>query len=109
MAIFGEHRVTTAELTVLAVVTDNPLINQADLAQALSIERPRMVPIINNLEEGGFAVRTFDNSDSRARYLLDEGRTAASDAAICGSGRVCQSYFFSGLPEAIELSIALLK
>lgn len=84
-------------------------ISAADLAQALGVEQPRMVPIINKLEEGGFAVRTFDKSDGRARYLLDEGRAAASDAAICGSGRACQSYFFSGLPETIELSLATLK
>ena len=52
---FGEHRETTAEFSVLAVAADNPGINQADLAFALGVERPRMVPIINKLEKRGLA------------------------------------------------------
>jgi DNA-binding MarR family transcriptional regulator len=66
---FGDHRVTTAEFSVLAVAADNPGINQADLATALGVERPRMVPIINNLEERGLARRVVDGRDGRARRI----------------------------------------
>ena len=72
---FGEHQVTTAEFSVLAVAADNPGINQADLALALGVERPRMVPIINKLEKRGLAKRLVDGRDGRARriYLTRSG------------------------------------
>jgi DNA-binding MarR family transcriptional regulator len=66
---FGEHQITTVEFSVLAVVADNPGINQADLALALSVERPRMVPIINKLEERGLATRIIFPGDGRVRLI----------------------------------------
>jgi DNA-binding MarR family transcriptional regulator len=73
---FGERRITTAEFSVLAIVADNPGINQADLALALGVERPRMVPIINRLEENGLASRVGDGRDRRTRriHLTQSGR-----------------------------------
>jgi DNA-binding MarR family transcriptional regulator len=73
---FGDLRVTTAEFSVLAVAADNPGINQADLASALGVERPRMVPIINKLEKRGLAKRLVDSRDGRARriYLTRSGK-----------------------------------
>ncbi|WP_441231976.1 MarR family winged helix-turn-helix transcriptional regulator [Tardiphaga sp. 215_C5_N2_1] len=66
---FDEHRVTAVEFSVLAVVADNPGINQADLALALDVERPRMVPIINKLEQRGLAVRATFADDGRVRLI----------------------------------------
>ncbi|MBR0781884.1 MarR family transcriptional regulator [Bradyrhizobium iriomotense] len=66
---FGEHKITTAEFSVLAIVADNPGINQADLALSLGVERPRMVPIINRLEESGLASRLVDGQDGRTRRI----------------------------------------
>lgn len=73
---FGEHRITTAEFSVLAIVADNPGINQADLALALGVERPRMVPIINKLEGNGLASRVVDGQDGRTRriHLTRQGK-----------------------------------
>jgi len=68
-AAFGDVRITTAEFSVLAVVADNPGINQADLASALGVERPRMVPIINKLEERKLALRVVNTDDARARLI----------------------------------------
>jgi DNA-binding MarR family transcriptional regulator len=72
---FGEIAVTTAQFSVLAVVADNPGVNQADLALALNVERPRMVPLIDALERRGLAIRVASASDRRHRqiYLTDEG------------------------------------
>lgn len=66
---FGEHHVTAVEFSVLAVVADNPGINQADLALALNVERPRMVPIINKLEQRGLATRAVFADDGRVRLI----------------------------------------
>lgn len=72
---FGETAVTTAQFSVLAVVADNPGVNQADLALALKVERPRMVPLIDALEQRGLATRVTSATDRRHRriYLTDEG------------------------------------
>jgi DNA-binding MarR family transcriptional regulator len=66
---FGGIQITVAEFSVLAVVADNPGINQADLALALGVERPRMVPIINKLEERKLATRAVDHEDARVRLI----------------------------------------
>lgn len=66
---FDDIRITTAEFSVLAVVADNPGVNQAELASALGVERPRMVPIINKLEKRKLAMRVIDQEDGRARVI----------------------------------------
>ncbi|WP_439614142.1 MarR family winged helix-turn-helix transcriptional regulator [Reyranella sp.] len=67
--VFGEDAVTTAQFSVLAVVADNPGANQADLALALGVERPRMVPLIDALEERGLLVRIPSVVDRRHRHI----------------------------------------
>ncbi|MGE0852007.1 MAG: MarR family winged helix-turn-helix transcriptional regulator [Hyphomicrobiaceae bacterium] len=73
--------ITTAQFSVLAVVADNPGLSQADLASALGVERPRMVPIIDNLETRKLAVRVTNPKDGRARLieLTPEGRKLLSE------------------------------
>jgi len=67
---FGELSITAVQFSVLAVVHDNPGTNQADLAAALGVERPRMVPILDGLEERKLAVRKADPNDRRHRQLF---------------------------------------
>lgn len=73
---FGELAITTVQFSVLAVVNDNPGTNQADLASALGVERPRIVPVLDSLEARGLAVRKPSPSDRRHRllFLTDEGK-----------------------------------
>lgn len=72
---FGELAVTTVQFSVLAVVADNPGTNQADLALALGVERPRIVPILDSLEARKLATRKPSPNDRRHRllYLTDDG------------------------------------
>jgi DNA-binding MarR family transcriptional regulator len=67
---FGELSITAVQFSVLAVVADNPGTNQADLAHALGVERPRMVPILDALETRGLAIRKAATSDRRHRLLF---------------------------------------
>ncbi|MDP2119193.1 MAG: MarR family transcriptional regulator [Hoeflea sp.] len=67
---FDKMNVTTAQFSVMAVVADNPGANQADLAAALGVERPRMVPLIDALEARGWATRTPDPTDRRNRHIF---------------------------------------
>ena len=67
--VFGPDAVTTAQFSVLAVVADNPGANQSDLAVALGVERPRMVPLIDALEDRGLLVRIPSVVDRRHRHI----------------------------------------
>ncbi|MGP4689381.1 MarR family winged helix-turn-helix transcriptional regulator [Agrobacterium pusense] len=73
---FGELSITAVQFSVLAVVADNPGTNQADLAAALGVERPRIVPILDVLENRGLAVRKPAPNDRRHRllFLTKEGQ-----------------------------------
>lgn len=60
MAGFG---ITTAQFTVLLLVRDNPGLNQKTLAHALEVETPRMVLIVDRLEDRGLVTRLAPSTD----------------------------------------------
>ncbi|MFN5882565.1 MAG: MarR family winged helix-turn-helix transcriptional regulator [Burkholderiales bacterium] len=66
---FGERSITLVQFSVLAVAADNPGVTQSELAEVLAVERPRMVPIINKLEELGLAQRIVSEQDKRNRKI----------------------------------------
>ncbi|MCV2881462.1 MarR family winged helix-turn-helix transcriptional regulator [Actibacterium sp. XHP0104] len=62
--------------SALVVVVDNPGLRQSDLAQALSVERPNLVVIVDELERRGLIRRQQMPTDRRAYALVptDAGR-----------------------------------
>lgn len=66
---FKDYRIAPTEFLVLVVVSDNPGVSQADLAVALDVERPRIVPTLNKLERRGLATRTPFAGDGRVRLI----------------------------------------
>ena len=66
---FGDEGLTLVQFSALAVIKDNPDLTQGDLAKTLSVERPRMVPVIDVLEERGLAERIVDPADRRNRRI----------------------------------------
>jgi len=88
-AVFASDFAVTLEGTgirqipmgILAVVADNPGINQGTVGRLLGIKRANMVPLINELIEAGLIVRETDPSDRRA-FTLDmsvEGQRMLTD------------------------------
>ena len=67
--IFAEFDITAVQFSALTVVENNPGITQSDLAAALEVERPRMVPVLDKLEGRGLAVRRADPNDGRSRRI----------------------------------------
>jgi DNA-binding MarR family transcriptional regulator len=67
---FSDYHITPTEFLILVIVSDNPGVSQADLAVALDVERPRMVPTLNKLERRGLATRTVCAGDGRVRRIL---------------------------------------
>jgi DNA-binding MarR family transcriptional regulator len=66
---FADQKITLIEFLFLMVVAENPGISQADLADALGVERPRIVPTLNKMEKRGLATRTVLATDSRFRQI----------------------------------------
>jgi DNA-binding MarR family transcriptional regulator len=69
LGAFADQQITLIELMFLMVVAENPGISQADLAEALGVERPRIVPTLNKMEKRGLATRTVLATDSRFRQV----------------------------------------
>ena len=78
---FGDAAITTAQFSILAVAANNPGVNQSDLALALGVERPRIVPLLDSLEKRGLAVRVSSASDGRHRqiHLTAQGERLLAD------------------------------
>ena len=74
-AAFSEFDITAVQFSALTVISKNPGIAQGDLAAALDVERPRIVPVMDNLESRGLALRRQDSQDGRSRriHLTDDG------------------------------------
>lgn len=70
----------TITFSALCMIADNPDIIQSRLAEALSMERPNLVVVIDELEQRGFITRTRLASDRRA-YAL---RVTLSGRRLCG-------------------------
>lgn len=55
--------------SALALIVENPGISQARLADALAIERPNLVLVIDEIEQKGWITRKPDQNDRRAYAL----------------------------------------
>lgn len=75
-ARFKPFDISLAQYTVLYVVSINPGLAQARVAEALLIERARLVLMLDRLEERGLLVRTRSKSDRRSHelHITDAGR-----------------------------------
>jgi DNA-binding MarR family transcriptional regulator len=75
-ARFKPFDISLAQYSVLYVVSINPGLAQARVAEALLIERARLVLMLDRLEERGLLVRTRSKSDRRSHelHVTDAGR-----------------------------------
>ena len=75
-ARFKAHDISIAQFSVLYVVNINPGLAQARVAEALAIERARLVLMLDRLEERGLLVRSRSKADRRshALHLTPQGR-----------------------------------
>jgi DNA-binding MarR family transcriptional regulator len=71
------HDLRPAQFSALAIIDQNPGLMQADLAKALAIEPPQVVPLLNKLESRALAVRVRCKPDKRSYgiFLSKAGET----------------------------------
>lgn len=60
------HDLRPAQFSAMAIIDQNPGLMQADLARALAIEPPQLVPLLNKLEARALAVRVRCKPDKRS-------------------------------------------
>lgn len=73
----SDHDLRPAQFSALAIIDQNPGLMQADLARALAIEPPQVVPLLNKLESRALAVRVRCKPDKRSYgiFLSKTGET----------------------------------
>lgn len=81
-AAVREHGMTLWGYTVLMAVVDAPTRSQLALAQAVSVDKSKLVLVLDELEAAGLVRRRPDPTDRRARIVeaTESGRRAL-DAA----------------------------
>lgn len=74
-AKFRQHDISLAQFSILYVVSFNPGLAQVRIADALAIERARLVLMLDRLEERALLERIRSKSDRRsyALHLTEKG------------------------------------
>ncbi|MCY1372742.1 Transcriptional regulator SlyA [compost metagenome] len=89
------HDLRPAQFSAMAIIDQNPGLMQADLARALAIEPPQLVPLLNKLESRALAVRVRCKPDKRSygiflsksgEQLLKELKPVAMESDIESTG-----------------------
>jgi DNA-binding MarR family transcriptional regulator len=78
------HDLRPAQFSALAIIDQNPGLMQADLAKALTIEPPQVVPLLNKLESRALAVRVRCKPDKRSYgiFLSKTGETLLKELKL---------------------------
>jgi DNA-binding MarR family transcriptional regulator len=63
------YELRPAQFSALAIIAQSDGPTQAELAKALNIEPPQVVPLLNKLEDAGLALRIRNKTDKRSYGL----------------------------------------
>ncbi|MFE2584096.1 MarR family winged helix-turn-helix transcriptional regulator [Streptomyces sp. NPDC059378] len=82
VSVVREHGMTLWGYTVLMAIVEAPVRSQLALAQAVSVDKSKLVLVLDELEAAGLVRRRPDPADRRARIVeaTEDGRRAL-DAA----------------------------
>lgn len=96
--------------TALVLIMDNPGLRQSQLADALAVERPNLVVIIDELERRELITRTPVMSDRRANAL----QVTLAGRRLCDKATIAlqqheQGFLESVDPQAAQTMLQALK
>ena len=91
--------------TALVLIVDNPGLSQTKLAQAMDIERPNLVVIIDELEQRELIVRERVPTDRRSYALKATlaGRRLCENAVLADAAH--EARLFAGIDENTKMNI----
>lgn len=83
-AALAPHGLRMLTFSALVIVVDNAGLRQSQLADALAIERPNLVLLVDELERAGLIRRNRASGDRRAYALTptDAGRILCAEALV---------------------------
>ncbi|NEA63730.1 MarR family winged helix-turn-helix transcriptional regulator [Streptomyces sp. SID12488] len=78
VSVVREHGMTLWGYTVLMAIVEAPIRSQLALAQAVSVDKSKLVLVLDELEAAGLVRRRPDPADRRARIVeaTEDGRRA---------------------------------
>src|ERR1700742_4091575 len=69
LPVLARHGVSMWGYVVFGALDGGPARTQAVLGQAIGADKPRIIPVLDELQRGGLIAREPDPSDRRARLL----------------------------------------
>ena len=100
-ALLRPHGLTSAMGTVLACLAASTIpLSQRELAQAVGVEGPTLVRLLDRLEEGGFARRMPDPSNRRVKRVELTDKANACFAEIEQVENALRTELLRGVPES---------
>ncbi|MFK7874393.1 MAG: MarR family winged helix-turn-helix transcriptional regulator [Paracoccaceae bacterium] len=95
--VFAAYGLRRTTYSTLSIVIANPGLRQGQVAEALAIERPNFVQIVDELEKAGLILREKAKGDKRA-YALQAtslGKQVFEKASV--AARKCEDMLTTGL------------
>lgn len=91
--------------TALTLIADNPGLSQSQLAEAMQVERPNLVVIVDELETRGLINRDRVPTDRRtyALRITDEGTRLLAEATR--AVREHENHIMGGISDAEEAAL----
>jgi DNA-binding MarR family transcriptional regulator len=87
VSVMKEVDLRPTQFAVLTIIKENPGVRQTEVCAALGIQKANFVPLLNELQRRGFAVRKAGYPDRRASAL----HLTAQGEAVLGRARALHS------------------
>lgn len=95
----GEHGLTEARARLLLHLSRSGPLTQADLAEAMEVERPTMARLIDGMEAQGMVRREIVPGDRRQRHIVLTAAAQGQCAAVLMLTEQLRAEVLSGIPE----------
>jgi len=100
-ALLRAHGLTSAMGTVLACLAASDVpFSQRELAQAVGVEGPTLVRLLDRLEAGGFAKRVADPNNRRVKRVELTAKAATCFVTLLAVEKQLGSKLLRNIPEA---------
>lgn len=98
--VFAQFGLRRATYATLAIVVETPGHRQGKVAEALAIERPNFVQIVDELENAGLVLREKQATDRRAYALTPTPKGIALCAEVSKAAQAFEVSLTCGMSDA---------
>lgn len=105
--VLQEFDLRMVTYSALVLIVDNPGMRQSQLADALAIERPNLVVIIDELERRELIIREQSKTDRRAYALKATLAGQRLCEKACEANRASEARFLEGISDEEKQAMLL--